>query len=207
MRRLISVLLLTLTLAPGAFAHPGGLDSNGGHTNHKTGEYHCHRDPCSSGASTSQPASSPLTSASSFSSSSGFSPAPETASQSFVMRVIDGDTLELSTGEKVRLIGVDTPETVHPTKPVQHFGKEASAFTKRLVEGKTVRLEYDQQHTDKYDRTLAYVYLMDGRMVNAEIIKQGYGFAYVKYPFQRMDEFRGYEREAREARRGLWAEP
>jgi micrococcal nuclease len=122
----------------------------------------------------------------------------------FVMKVIDGDTVALSNGKTVRLIGVDTPETVHPTKPVQHFGKEASAFTKRLVEGKTVRLEYDQQHTDKYDRTLAYVYLMDGRMVNAEIIQQGYGFAYVKYPFKYMEEFRSYEREAREAGRGLW---
>ncbi len=123
-----------------------------------------------------------------------------------VMKVVDGDTLKLSDGQTVRLIGVDTPETVHPTKPVQYFGKEASAFTKRLAEGKTVTLEYDQQRIDKYGRTLAYVYLVDGRMLNSEIIKQGYGFAYIKFPFKRMEEFRALEREAREAGRGLWAE-
>jgi hypothetical protein len=67
-------------------------------------------------------------------------------------RVIGGDTLALETGEDVRLIGVDTPETKHPKKPVQRFGKEATAFTKRRVEGKEVRLGYDQQRKDKYDR-------------------------------------------------------
>ena len=60
-------------------------------------------------------------------------------------RVIDGDTIELSNGEKIRLIGVDTPETKHPRKPVEYYGKEASAFTKKMVEGKEVRLEYDVQ--------------------------------------------------------------
>ena len=68
-----------------------------------------------------------------------------------VERVIDSDTIVLDGGERVRLIGVDTPETVHPSKPVEYFGKEASAFTKRTVEGKEVRLEYDQEHV----RTLA----------------------------------------------------
>jgi Staphylococcal nuclease homologue len=80
-------------------------------------------------------------------------PTPGPPAQSptvLVTRVIDGDTLELSTGEKVRLIGVDTPETKDPRKPVQYFGKEATAFTKQLVEGKPVRLEYDQQRDDKY---------------------------------------------------------
>src|SRR5688572_22093375 len=61
----------------------------------------------------------------------------------FVQRVVDGDTLLLGTGERVRLIGVDTPETVHPKKTVEAFGKEASAFTQRMVEGKLVRLEFD----------------------------------------------------------------
>jgi endonuclease YncB( thermonuclease family) len=65
-----------------------------------------------------------------------------------VQRVIDGDTLQLDTGATVRLIGVDTPETKDPRKPVQYFGKEATAFTQRLVEGKRVRLAYDQQHQD-----------------------------------------------------------
>ena len=121
-----------------------------------------------------------------------------------VKRVIDGDTLLLTNGERVRLIGVDTPETKHPQKPVQYFGKEAYLFTKRMVEGKEVRLEYDWQRKDRYGRLLAYVYLMDGTFLNAEIIKQGYGFAYIKYPFRYMEEFRQYEREARENERGLW---
>lgn len=122
-----------------------------------------------------------------------------------VTKVVDGDTLKLSDGHTVRLIGVDTPETVHPTKPVQYFGKEASAFTKRMAQDQTVTLEYDQQRIDKYGRTLAYVYLDDGRMLNAEIIKQGYGFAYTRFPFKYMEEFREYERQARETGVGLWA--
>lgn len=82
-------------------------------------------------------------------------------------RAVDGDTIVLNNGERVRLIGVDTPETKHPRKPVEYFGKEATAFTKRMVEGKEVRLEYDWQRKDKYGRTLAYVYLMDGTFLNA----------------------------------------
>ena len=192
-----------------ALAHPGGLDANGGHHNRKTGEYHCHRAPCSSEPQAQSSPVKTLASVQSASPLASASSAPSTSAAEaslLVMKVVDGDTLKLSDGRTVRLIGVDTPETVHPTKPVQYFGKEASAFTKRLAEGKTVTLEYDQQKIDKYGRTLAYVYLPDGRMVNAEIIKQGYGFAYVKYPFQRMEEFRTYEREAREAGKGLWAQ-
>jgi len=121
-----------------------------------------------------------------------------------VQRVIDGDTLLLNNGDKVRLIGADTPETKHPKKPVQYFGMEAYQFTKQMVEGKAVRLEYDWQRRDRYRRLLAYVYLMDGTFLNAEIIKQGYGFAYTRYPFKYMEEFRLYEREAREKKRGMW---
>ena len=122
-------------------------------------------------------------------------------------RVVDGDTIVVNIDgvkEKVRLIGVDTPETVHPTKPVEYFGKEASDFTKSMVEGKPVRLEYDWQKRDRYGRLLAYVYLEDGTFLNAEIVKQGYGFAYTRYPFRYLDEFRGFEKEARESGRGLW---
>jgi len=125
----------------------------------------------------------------------------------YCTRVVDGDTIVVEIGgqaEKVRLIGVDTPETVHPRKPVEYFGKEASAFTRKMVEGKRVRLEYDWQQRDKYRRLLAYVYLDDGTFLNAEIIKQGYGFAYTRYPFRYLDDFRQYEREARENNRGLW---
>ena len=109
----------------------------------------------------------------------------------------------------MRLIGVDTPETKHPSKPVQYFGKEASAFTRRMVERKRVRLEFDQAnaargHKDRYGRTLAYVFLEDGTLLNAEIIKQGYGHAYTQFPFSHLEEFRQLEREAREQGRGLW---
>lgn len=124
-----------------------------------------------------------------------------------VARIVDGDTIVVLTPRKtsVRLIGVDTPETVHPRKPVERFGREASAFTKKLLVGESVRLEYGQQKADRYGRKLAYVYrARDGLFVNREIIAQGYGFYYGKYAFARMEEFRGAEREARENRRGLW---
>lgn len=121
-------------------------------------------------------------------------------------RVVDGDTLQLEGGERVRLIGVDTPETVAPNRPVEFFGPEAAAFTRRMAEGKQVRLEFDRQRYDTYGRTLAYVYLLeDGTFLNSEIIRQGYGYAYTRFPFRYRDEFTRLEREARENRIGLWA--
>jgi len=125
-----------------------------------------------------------------------------------VTRVVDGDTLVLDGGERVRLIGVDTPETVHPQKPVEYFGKEASEFTRRTADGKRVRLEYDQGtgRQDRYGRTLAYVYLEDGRLLNLEIIEGGYGHAYTRFPFAKMEEFQKAERTARETGSGLWKE-
>ena len=134
----------------------------------------------------------------------------ELPERAVVARVIDGDTLELEGGEKVRLIGVDTPETVHPSRPVEAFGKEASAFTRSALEGEAIRLEYDQAnsaggHRDRYGRILAYVYReRDGLDFNAELVRQGFAHAYTSYPFRRMEEFRRYEREARDAGRGLW---
>ena len=122
-----------------------------------------------------------------------------------VEHVVDGDTIIVEGVGSVRLIGVDTPETVHPDRPVEVFGREATAYTKGLVEGRTVRLEYDQERTDRYGRTLAYVYLEDGTFANAEIIRQGYGHAYTAFPFRHMERFRELEREARQDRRGLWA--
>ena len=124
-------------------------------------------------------------------------------------RVVDGDTIIVNIDgkkERIRLIGVDTPETKHPSKPVQYYGKEATAFTKSMVEGKKVMIGYDSQLRDRYDRLLAYVYLEDGTFLNAEIIKQGYGFAYTKFNFKYLEEFRQYEKDARENNRGLWKE-
>ena len=116
------------------------------------------------------------------------------------MVLIDGEE------ERVRLIGVDTPETVHPRKPVEHFGKEASEFTKSVSEGQTVTLVEDPEcsNRDRYGRLLRYVYLPSGRLLNSEIIARGYGFAYTRFPFSRMEEFRALEREARFQGRGLW---
>jgi micrococcal nuclease len=126
-----------------------------------------------------------------------------------VVEFADGDTIVVDMNgvkERVRFIGVDTPETQDPRKPVQCFGKAASDFTKNLIGTNDVRLEADptNQNRDRYDRLLRYVYLPDGRLVQAEIIKQGYGFAYTAFPFQKMDEFRAYEAEARQLGRGLW---
>jgi len=134
-----------------------------------------------------------------------------TAEMGKVTKAVDGDTIKVKIGRKtetVRLIGVSTPESVHPRKPVEYFAREASAFTKRMALGKRVRLEDDPACTnrDRYGRLLRYVYLPNGRMLNAEIIRQGYGHAYPKYPFSRMEEFRKLERKAREKGRGLWAE-
>jgi len=128
-----------------------------------------------------------------------------TAATRLCVRVVDGDTLELDGGERVRLIGVDTPEAVDPRRPVQYFGKEASAFTRRMAQGRSVRLEYDQETRDSYGRTLAYVYLHDGTLLNSEIIRQGYGHAYTRFPFRYQAEFLALEREARAQGRGLWA--
>jgi len=122
-----------------------------------------------------------------------------------VQRVIDGDTIVVSNVGTVRLIGVDTPETVDPRKPVEYFGREASAFTARIAAGKPVRLEFEGSRKDKYDRTLAYVYLADGRLLNAELIRQGYAHAYTQFAFSKMEEFRALQRDAMEHRRGLWA--
>lgn len=126
-----------------------------------------------------------------------------------VTQFYDGDTIAVDMNgreEKIRMIGVDTPETHDPRKSVQCFGQAASNFTRDLIDNQPVRLEADPLGTnrDRYDRLLRYVYLPDGRLVEAELIKQGYGFAYTSFPFSKSDEFLGYQRVAREQNRGLW---
>jgi len=128
-----------------------------------------------------------------------------------VVRVVDGDTVVLLIQGKetrVRLIGVDTPETVHPRKPVQPYGREADHFLKNLLRGENVYIEHKAgvSEFDRYGRLLAYLYRApDGLFVNLEIVRQGYGHAYTQFPFQYMDLFRFYERKAREDAKGLWA--
>ena len=122
-----------------------------------------------------------------------------------VERAVDGDTVVLVGGERVRYIGVDTPELHHPRKPVQPYAREAAEFNRRLVEGKKVRLEMDVEHRDKYGRLLAYVYLEDGRFVNAELLKEGYAQLLTIPPNVRyVDLFIGLQKQARENKRGLW---
>ncbi len=122
-----------------------------------------------------------------------------------VLRVVDGDTVELASGQKLRYIGIDTPEIVAPGKPVECFGREAQNENKRLVEGKTIKLEKDISETDKYGRLLRYVIVGD-IIVNDYLVRQGFAHAStfppdVKYAGQ----FRLAEVEARENNRGLWA--
>lgn len=121
-----------------------------------------------------------------------------------VSRVIDGDTIEIEGGERVRYIGMDTPETVDPRKPVQCFGVEASKKNKELVEGKMVRLEKDITNRDKYNRLLRYVWLGD-TLVNLELVKQGFAHSY-SYPpdVKYQEQIVAAEKQAREAKLGLW---
>lgn len=128
-----------------------------------------------------------------------------------VVRVVDGDTIVVDVEgrrETVRLIGIDTPETVKPDSPVECFGPEASAATKELLhEGTPVRLERDVEARDDYDRLLAYVFRADtGLFVNLELVRQGYA-ALLTFPpnVAHVDEFVDAADEARTAGRGLWA--
>jgi micrococcal nuclease len=127
-----------------------------------------------------------------------------------VVRVVDGDTIHVQLGgrrEKVRYIGVDTPESVKPGSPVECFGKEASRFNARLVAGRRVRLVRDAEERDRYGRLLAYVYRADdGVFVNARLVRDGYATALTIPPNVRFAErFRRQAAEARRAGRGLWS--
>ncbi len=136
-----------------------------------------------------------------------------------VERAVDGDTLKLESGERVRLIGIDTPEMHESNKlykdsqrsgenvaTIQKLGRRAYEFTKKLVEGQRVSLEFDVEKYDKYDRLLAYVYLKkDGTFVNAEIIKQGYASLMTIPPNAKYANlFLKLYQEARNNKRGLW---
>jgi micrococcal nuclease len=124
-----------------------------------------------------------------------------------IVRVVDGDTVEVDGDLTVRLIGVDTPETQHPSLGVQCYGREASAFTEQLLpEGTEVRLVTDVERLDRYDRTLAYVYRRgDGLFVNAELVRSGYAQVATFPPnVAHVEELLDAQRAARDAARGLW---
>ncbi|MDD2703565.1 MAG: thermonuclease family protein [Candidatus Omnitrophica bacterium] len=135
-----------------------------------------------------------------------------------VQRVVDGDTLKLGNGERVRLIGIDTPEMHESSKlyrdsrrtgtdvqTIKALGKRSYEFVRGLLENQRVRLEFDVEKHDKYGRLLAYVYLKDGTFINAEIVKQGYA-SLLTYPpnVKYVDLFKQLYKEARDNKNGLW---
>ncbi len=124
-----------------------------------------------------------------------------------VKRVIDGDTIEIAGGDRVRLIGMDTPETVDPKRPVGCYGKEASRFTSSLLPpGTVVRLVGDVEQRDRYGRLLAYVYRRsDGLFVNAELLRRGFAQILTIPPnVAHTDEFTAIAQQARAGSQGLW---
>lgn len=126
-----------------------------------------------------------------------------------VTSVADGDTIEVDMSgkkEKIRLIGVDTPESVKPNSAVQCYAREASGFTKKNLSGQSVRLEADPEgdNRDRYDRLLRYVYAQDGTLWNQKLITDGYGFAYLSFAFSKSDDFAAAQETAKASKLGLW---
>jgi micrococcal nuclease len=124
-----------------------------------------------------------------------------------VERVVDGDTIVVDGAVRVRFIGIDTPESVDPRQPVQCFGRESARRTEHLLpRGVEVKLVYDVDRTDRYGRTLAYVYrASDGLFVNAALVRDGYALSFTVPPnIAHADDFVALQRAARTARRGLW---
>jgi micrococcal nuclease len=128
-----------------------------------------------------------------------------------VVKVVDGDTIDVKLDghtQRIRLIGVDTPEVVDPRKPVQCFGKQASVYTHSVLDNQQVKLATDptQDNKDVYGRLLRYVYLADGTLFNLQLIQQGYAHEYTfQVPYQFQDQFRQAQAQARQQNKGLWS--
>lgn len=135
-------------------------------------------------------------------------PGEEGAGNAVVTRVVDGDTVEARFEGReldVRLIGIDTPESVAPGAPIECFGPEASAYTRDRLDGRTVRLEFDVERHDPFDRTLAYVWL-DGELFNETLVREGYALVTTFPPNVRyVERLRDAQRLARGEGRGLWS--
>jgi micrococcal nuclease len=125
-----------------------------------------------------------------------------------VARVIDGDTLLLANDVRVRLIGVDTPETVKPEHPVEPWGPEATQFTRQFVASGQVRLQFDKERRDRYERYLAYVWVGD-RLLNEELVLAGLARVELQYNYSpaMKTRFRRAEATAQSAHRGIWSQP
>ncbi|MBQ6775276.1 MAG: thermonuclease family protein [Synergistaceae bacterium] len=203
---LVLAIALAVSLASVALAHPGKLDANGGHFDKETGEYHYHKGP---------------------NALQSLEIRRNTVYKAKIERVVDGDTAIVSfvfddgskyTKERVRFIGVNTPETVHPNKPVEYYGKEASNFTKKELTDKTVWLQTDVEVKDRYGRMLAYVWMSEPtkddldnedaireNMFNAKLLLDGYAQLMTVQPNSRYSNlFVHFQREARQENRGLW---
>ena len=121
-----------------------------------------------------------------------------------VIRVIDGDTVELKNGERLRYNDIDTPETVHPSKPVECYGPQASAKNKELVEGEIILVELGNPERDRYGRLLGYVYV-DDLFVNAELVKGGYAEVNsYGNPGSKLSNLLDIEKNAKKSMKGLW---
>ena len=122
-----------------------------------------------------------------------------------VIRIVDGDTIEIETGEKVRLIGINTPETVDARKSVECFGNEASNETTRLILNKNITLEKDISETDKYGRLLRYIY-KDGEFINKTLVENGFAYA-TSYPpdIKYQHELTNAQKDAKQKKAGLWS--
>lgn len=129
-----------------------------------------------------------------------------------ILKVVDGDTIDIDLNglkERVRLIGINTPEVVDPRKPVECFGKEASEKAKSVLSGKSVFIENDgsQQNRDKYDRLLRYIYLEDGTNFNKMMIEEGFAYEYTyDLPYKYQKEFKKAQIMAEGSKKGLWAD-
>ena len=206
LKKIFVAALLILALASVSFAHPGKLDANGGHTDKETGEYHYHKGP---------------------NALQSLELRRNTVYKAKVERVVDGDTMIVSfifddgskyLKERVRFLGVNTPETVHPNKPVEYYGKEASNFTKSELTDKTLWLQTDVEVKDRYGRMLAYVWLKETskkdlddeeaireNMFNAKLLLDGYAQLMTVQPNSRYSNlFVHFQREARQENKGLW---
>ncbi len=137
-----------------------------------------------------------------------FSTSLSHADQAICTHVLDGDTIIVlydGKEEKVRLLGVNTPEITGFNKSGEYLGEEAKRFTIKMIHGKKVNIVFDNKKTDMYGRLLAYIYLEDGTFLNAEIIKQGYGYAQKGFLHKYLNEFIKFEQEAKRSKLGLWA--
>ena len=129
-----------------------------------------------------------------------------------VIKVVDGDTVTVETNgvrETIRIIGINTPETVDPRKPVECFGQEASARAHELLDNQTVTLETDatQGERDKYDRLLRYVFLQNGSDFGKQMISEGYAYEYTySTPYKYQQDYKTSQSDAENAKRGLWAD-